>query len=232
MNGVMGFKTDGTQRMVKIIRTYALHFILFLAFLFLTASQVPAQQPGLDDYAVYSCIIKNEIPDTIQSIGLLKNGIAGKEVNEYTQNLVLALRSNNYNSLQHLYSWTESENGERPTVIDTTMHQHILDFCSYPSNAFELSEKFEIPCKAIMLERYPIKTNSSHEDWDHFYKKFPGSGGIFAFSRVLYYQENRSTAIVYFWHRRYDLNGHGALVILKKQNEGWKIQYKTYLWWN
>jgi hypothetical protein len=231
MNSEMGFKANGSRSMPRIFRTYPLRFILFLTLIF-QGLQVCAQQPGQDDYAIYSCIIKKEISDTIQSICFLKNGIAGKEVNEYTQNLVLALRSGNHNSMQHLYSWTESDYGERPTTIDTVMHQYILDFCSYPSNAFELSEKFEIPCKAIMLDRYPIKASTSHEDWNRFYKKFPGSGGIFAFSRIIYYQENHSTAIVYFWHRRYDLNGHGALAILKKQKEGWKIQYKTYLWWN
>jgi hypothetical protein len=112
------------------------------------------------------------------------------------------------------------------------MNQYILDFCSYPSAIFELSDRFQIPCKTILLNHYPIRASNSNEDWNNFYEKYPGSGGIFSFSRILYYNANRTTAIVYFWHRRYDLNGHGALAILRKVNERWEIQYKTYLWWN
>ena len=213
-------------------RTWATRiFFLFFIF-FYPIVQLQAQSVGPDDYLIYSLIVRNEISDTTRSIGLLRNGIDGMEVGGHTQNLILALKSGNQNSLQHLYSWTESGNGQRPTTIDTSMHPYILDFCAYPASGFGLSPRLHVPCRTIMLNRYPIREESAGEDWNHYYEKYPGSGGIFSFSRVLYYNKDWSTAIVYFWHRRYDLNGHGALAILKKMDRGWQIQYKTFLWWN
>jgi hypothetical protein len=203
----------------------------FVVYLLITG-KVCAQTISQDDYKIYSLIIRSEIPDSTFSIGLVKNGIRGNEVEEYTQNLTSALKSGNQTRLQHIYSWTESERGERPTQIDTIMHRYILDFCSYPSGLFELSDQLQISCRTFILERNPIKSNNSKTDWDQFYQRYPGSAGIFSFSRVLYYGRNWSTAIVYFWHRRYELNGHGALAILQKLNGKWNIQYKTYLWWN
>ena len=232
MTDVIGIKAIDFGNIVKIFRVYAYHYFFLLTFLFPVRSQLYAQQPIPEDYDIYSSIIRSEISDSTQSIAIIRGGIQGKEVTEYTQNMATALKSGNLNSMQHLYSWTESREGERPTTIDTIFYPYILDFCSYPSDAFELSNWFLIQCKVVMVNRYPIRANNSKGDWNHFYEEYPGSGGIFSFSRVLFYDRTRTTAIVYFWHRRYDLNGHGALVILKKLSDGWKIHYKTYLWWN
>ena len=217
---------------VKRLFGHGWQLIIQFGIYILFTNYALAQPIGQNDYKIYSSIIRNEISDSTYSIAILKIGIRGKEVQEYTQNIASALKSGNQNSLQHVYSWTESENGGRPTPIDTMFYQYILDFCSYPSNFFELADRLQIPCRTIILDRYPIKGNTSKGDWDQFYEKYPGSGGIFSFSRVLYYEPTWTTAIVYFWHRRYDLNGHGALAILKKVNDGWNILYKTYLWWN
>jgi hypothetical protein len=232
MTDVIGINAKNFGSIVRIFRFYAYQFFFLMAFLFLVKDHLYAQQPIPEDYDIYSSIIRNEISDSAQSIALVRGGIQGKEVTEYTQNLASALKSGNQNSIQHLHSWTESGAGERPTTIDTLVYPYILDYCSYPSDAFELSNWFQIQCKVVMLNRYPIRANNNKEDWNHFYEEYPGSGGIFSFSRVLFYDQTRTTAIVYFWHRRYELNGHGALVILKKQDKGWAIQYKTYLWWN
>jgi hypothetical protein len=94
-----------------------------------------------------------------------------------------------------------------------------------------LTNDFNQAYKTVLIKKFPIRRKSIQQDWKKFYEKYPGSGGIFSFSKIKYYTED-TTAIVYYWVRRNGLNGHGALAVLTKKNGEWQMKYKTYLWWN
>ena len=65
--------------------------------------------------------------------------------------------------------------------------------------------------------------------WDHFYRQFPNSMGTVEFSRVGFSQ-NRKYALVYVGYRSGLLAGHGQLVLLERQSNGWMIRKTDPLW--
>ncbi|HEV8504694.1 MAG TPA: hypothetical protein VGQ53_04810 [Chitinophagaceae bacterium] len=126
---------------------------------------------------------------------------------------------------------TENDKGERPSTIDSISIQFLIDYCKTNTDKFSFTADFNQKYKTVFLEKFPIRPKSVQKDWNSFYKKYPGSGGIFAFSRIKYYSDD-SIAIVYYWVKRAGLSGHGALAVLTKNNNEWQMKYKTYLWWN
>lgn len=208
-----------------------IHAFFFSILLAITIAS-NGQHSHLDDYKIYSSIIRSETGDTTKSVAIIRRSIHSEEVHEHTSNIATTLRSGNENSLQRLYAWTESEHGSQPTPIDTSAQRMILDFCGMITEGQAFQDRLDLHFESFFLTRYPIRNESVDEDWNEFYRKYPGSGGIFSFSRVAYYSPDWKTAVVYFWHRRYGLNGHGALAVMKKAGDAWLIKYKTYLWWN
>lgn len=200
----------------------------FLALIFITGSHDFGQQLSAEDYKVYAAITKTEIRDSTTSIAILKNGIDSLKKAESTQSTLTDLTSiDKY----LIYRWTEDYKRARPTSIDSNSAKFMVDYCKSKTNKFSFTKDFNQPYKTTFLEKFPIRAKSAQKDWNSFYKKYPGSGGIFAFSNIKYYSDD-SIAILYYWVRRAGLSGHGALALLTKNNNVWQMKYKTYLWWN
>ena len=205
---------------------------LFLATILLLTKTFVFGQISKEDYQVYAAIIKTEIPDSIKSVTIIKNGIDSQETTEHTYSTADNLTSNDLSYKYQTYNWTENYKKERPSIIDSNSAQLLIDYCKSKADKFTLTNDFNQAYKTVLIKKFPIRRKSIQQDWKTFYEKYPGSGGIFSFSKIKYYTEDKTTAIVYYWVRRNGLNGHGALAVMTKTNGEWQIKYKTYLWWN
>ena len=205
---------------------------LFLATIFLLTKTFLFGQISKEDYQVYTAIIKTEISDSTKSVAIIKSGIDSEETTENTyitaDNLISKDLSNKYQT----YGWTENYKKERPSIIDSNSTQLLIDYCKSKADKFTLTNDFKQTFRTVLIKKFPIRRKSIQQDWTNFYEKNPGSGGIFSFSKIKYYPEDKTTAIFYYWVRRNGLNGHGALAVMTKINGEWQTKYKTYLWWN
>jgi hypothetical protein len=204
---------------------------LFLATILLLTTIILFGQPSAEDYAVYATIIKTEIRDSTKSVAIIRNSIDSTEKNENTFLSADQLTSNNLSDRYQVYGWTENSKKERPSIIDSNYALLIIDYCKSDINKFKLTNNFNEAYKTVLIKKFPIKRKTIQQDWDTFYKKYPGSGGIFSFSKIKYYSGD-TIAIVYYWVRRNGLNGHGALAVLTNNNGKWEMEYKIYLWHN
>jgi hypothetical protein len=189
-------------------------------------------QISTEDYQVYTAIIKTEILDSTKSVAIIRNGINSRETTENTYMTADNLTSNDLNYKYQTYGWTENYKKVRPTIIDSNCAQLLIDYCKSKADKFTLTNSFNQTFKTILIKKFPIGQKSIQQDWQTFYEKYPGSGGIFSFAIIKYYTEGKTTAINYYWVRRNGLNGHGALAVMTKINGEWIMKYKTYVWWN
>ena len=202
-----------------------------IAILLLTKTFLFAQISN-EDYKVYAAIIKTEIPDSVKSVAIIKRGIGSQETAENTYMTADNLTSKNSSYQYQTYNSTENYKKERPSIIDSNSVRLLIDYCKSKVDKFTLTNNFNQTYKTVLIKKFPIGRKSIQQDWKTFYKKHPSSGGIFSFSKIKYYTEDNTTAIVYYWVRRNGFNGHGALAIMTKINDEWQMKYKTYLWWN
>lgn len=204
---------------------------LFLATVLLLLNVISFGQMNAEDYHVYAAVINTEIGGNIKSVAIIKNSIDNKEKKENTFLTIEQLTSSNLNDRQQVYLWTENNKKQRPSTIDSSKTQLILDYCKSNVDKFIFTNNFNQAYKTVIIKKSPIRRKSIQQDWKTFYEKYPGSAGIFSFSKIKYYT-GYTTAIVYYSVRRNGLNGHGALVVMTKNDGGWQMEYKTYLWYN
>jgi len=204
---------------------------LLLTLLLLTNS-ILFGQLSKEDYSVYAAVIKTEILDSTKSVAIIKNGIDSIEKRESTYSTADQLTSKNVSDKYQVYLWTENSKKDRPSTIDSINQEFLIDYCKSSADKFIFENSFNQTYKTILINKFPVRQKSIEQDWKNFYKKYPGSGGIFSFSRISYYTADKKTAIFYYWVRRNGLNGHGAIAIMTKVDGEWQMKYKTYLWWN
>ena len=214
------------------LKTLMFKFKNFLTLLLLTGSYAFGQQVSSEDYKVYAAVIKTEISDSTKSVAIIKNSIDSTEKNKNTFNTVDQLTSKNLSDRYQVYGWTENKKKERPSIIDSNSTKLLIDYCNSNVDKLIFTNNFNQAYKTVLIKKFPIRRKSIQQDWKTFYEKYAGSGGIFSFSKIQYYTEDKTTAIVYYWVRRNGLNGHGAVVLMTKINNEWQTKYKTYLWWN
>jgi hypothetical protein len=219
------------MRTVTCNQNFMLRQSLLLTLLLLTNSILFAQLTA-EDYKVYAAIIKTEILDSTKSVAIIKNGIDSQETTQNIYTTADNLTSNDLNYKYQTYYWTENYKKERQSVIDSNSAQLLIDYCKSKAGKLILANNFNEIYKTVLIKKFPIRRKSVQEDWKNFYEKYPGSGGIFSFSKIVYYTADKTTAIFYYWHRRNGLNGHGALGLMTKTGGEWQLKYKTYLWWN
>jgi hypothetical protein len=184
-----------------------------------------------EDVHVYAAVIQTEITDSATSVAILKSGISRREVAENASGLMTDLTANDISAKYQVYYWTENSQHERPSVIDSNTTQLLIDYCNTEVEKFTLTNSLHQKYTTILLNKFPIRRNSIQEDWKRFYKKYPGTGGIFSLAKIKYYAAG-TTAILYYSVRRNGLNGHGAFAIIAKKDGEWQMTYKIYLWWN
>jgi hypothetical protein len=202
-----------------------------LLILLLLINSILFAQLSKEDYKVYAAIIKTEISDTTKSVAIMKRGIHDREKRQKICNTVDQLTSKKLSDKYQVYFLTENSKNERPSIIDSISTQFLINYCNSTAHNFIFEEDLNQPYKTILLNKFPIRQKSIEKGWKNFYKKYPGSGGVFSFSKISYYTKNKITAIFYYWVKHNGLNGHGAIAIMEKINGEWQMKYKSYLWW-
>lgn len=202
-----------------MLKSFFILTIFFLSFSRLLG------QVNVEDYKVYSILIKSEILDTTQSVTIIK-----RLENDTSSIFWLtdAIESKDAGQLEQVRFMTRDVQGNSVRLIDDATLNLILDFYQNQDVVGALKNLFNLNVKTILIAKSPFKKHL-RDGWKKFYKKYPGSGGLFTFSNIYYSQDNK-TAIFYHSHRRNGLNGHGALTIMENINGEWKIKYQTYLW--
>lgn len=110
------------------------------------------------------------------------------------------------------------------------------DYCLTPEAAREFKdaiEDYKRHNKPMVLQRrykidrpYELVTTETignfirDFNWDEFYKRYPGSGGIIMMSAVGFNRQ-RTLAIVYTWSTCNNLCGRGSFNLLKKAHGKW-----------
>lgn len=95
-------------------------------------------------------------------------------------------------------------------------------------------DKFKIKAtpKLITFEQFKELFNSSTKKtnakgWKYFYKLYPGSHGIFEFSKIIY---QGNFACFYVGRHSGGLSGSGDIIVLKKINDSWQLITYFNLW--
>lgn len=204
---------------------------LFTA-LFFSATLLWGQEATSEDYNIYNTLLNTENLDSIKSITIIESGIEKEKVIERGNWVAESLKSNDLNYKTQVYNKTGNGNKTWHVIIDSATEKYIIDYCENPGEGLLLSDSFSVKYKVSLANKSPIKIKSIEKDWERFYKKNPGSGGIFSFSKISYYSPDKSIAIFYYWRKRSGLNGHGSIAVLEKTNGTWFLKYKTELWVN
>jgi hypothetical protein len=199
---------------------------LLILTLFLFANTFSfAQKIKSEDYKVYSTFIKTEILTKTESVTIIN------KLSTDTSSIQLAtdaIKSKDKQQLEQLIFLTRDEKGNRIDSLDTVTQNLILNFFQNQSKDSILTNLFDISVKIFLIDSSPFK-KGSQDEWKIFYKKYPGSGGLFQFSNI-YYSQDGKTAIFYHSLERNGLNGHGALTIMTNINGEWKLKYHINLW--
>ena len=183
------------------------------------------QQLVSDNNKVYSALIKSEIIRTTKSVTIINKLQDDKESSDWVTE---AIKSKDPQQLEQLRFLTRDDKGNSVRLIDTTIQNDILRFYQTQSKDSTLQNQLSIDVKVFTIDSSPFK-KSSQDEWKKFYKKYPGSGGLFQFSNI-YYSADGKTAIFYHSLFRNGLNAHGALVIMTNINGTWQIKYHINFW--
>jgi len=201
------------------------NYILIPTLFILTIQFAFGQQLVSDNNKVYSALIKSEIIRTTKSVTIINKLQDDKESSDWVTE---AIKSKDPQQLEQLRFLTRDDKGNSVRLIDTTIQNDILRFYQTQSKDSTLQNQLSIDVKVFTIDSSPFK-KSSQDEWKKFYKKYPGSGGLFQFSNI-YYSADGKTAIFYHSLFRNGLNAHGALVIMTNINGTWQIKYHINFW--
>ncbi|MGI4886338.1 MAG: hypothetical protein ACRYFR_15385 [Janthinobacterium lividum] len=179
------------------------------------------QQISGQDYELYTDIIRNKSRESTAAIVVIK-----ELVNEQESEIIAsALKDNDLSTLTSL-----SHEFQFASASVNALNNYFSRDTSKISfeKKFSISAPVQLVTKSI-FDNY-LKKNVA-KGWKRFYKNFPGSEGIFEFSRITY-SNSKDRAVVYCAIRRNGLNGNGALLIFEKIGTEWKMKYKFNLWNN
>ncbi len=124
---------------------------------------------------------------------------------------------------------------KRPEVDSETS----ADYDANYKETFVLANQFNLKIPYTLVTREELKTVFPIEEegkpvdmecWNRFYKQYPESGGIVAFSRVGF-NSKRDQALVYVASQSGFVGGSGWFVVLSRAAGGaWKIQKEVLVW--
>jgi hypothetical protein len=200
-------------------------FLFILTLSLLTNAFLFGQKPALTDYLVYSAFIKTETSNKTKSLTIIKKLKTDTSSIPWTLD---EIKSKDAQTLEQIRFLTRDEKGNSVRSIDTATQNLILGFYQNQATDSLLTNLFDISLKIFLVDGYTFK-HGSQDEWRNFYKKYPGSGGLFQFSNI-YYSQDGATAIFYHSVLRNGLNGHGALAIMTNINGEWKLKYHINFW--
>ena len=154
-----------------------------------------------EEYAVYAVITQTEfIRDDTNQVIIVKR--------------ILDKRGDNHESIINQISWKFSE--LEPSTIDDYVHKS--------RKAAHLDSLFQLPVKYFLIDAKEAESFfKKGRGWGPFYKKYPKSPGLLAFSRVGLNQEGNQ-ALVYVNLSCGSLCGEGTWILLEKKAGGWAVR--------
>jgi hypothetical protein len=198
--------------------------VVSISFFLIVAISL-AQQPLLEDYKVYSDLIRTEIVSRTKSVMIIKK----LEKETSSEFFVDAITSGKKQDLTGYTMLIKKPDDTKVETVDSIIIKLVPQYYRSQQSGLYLSNKFNLNIRVNLINQSPIIGRNIQEKWDEFYENNPGSGGIFSFSKI-YYSDDRSTAVFYYSLRRNGLNGRGVIAIMKNINGEWKWQYKIFLW--
>lgn len=108
------------------------------------------------------------------------------------------------------------------------------DYKKKNSTIASLENKFEIISKTVKLISKDeldsiFSTQYGTENWSRFYTEFPKSKGLITLSRIGY-NSCRTEAVLEIIIIKESLNAEGWILLLKKENNIWKIEKMFQTW--
>ncbi|HNX55894.1 MAG TPA: hypothetical protein PLG33_02105 [Prolixibacteraceae bacterium] len=108
------------------------------------------------------------------------------------------------------------------------------DYKKKNSTIVSLENKFEIISKTVKLISKDeldsiFSTQYGGENWSRFYNEFPKSKGLITLSRIGY-NSCRTEAVLEISIIKESLNAEGWILLLKKENNSWKINKMVQTW--
>jgi len=190
---------------------------------------------GTKDYALYSKVIDSFVNvgiqykiKTTQVVVIKKFTPNQSEIPNYTSVL-------QDTSVQKIYAAAGYDSLKIKLFKDSFVKNAITtlekDFFETPI----LDEgEFKLNCKTRTISQEEFQNlftgKKKHRvdiGWDKFYKMFPGAHGIFKFSKIIYSGEY---ACFYASRSSGGLSGRGDIVVMKKDNDMWRILTYINIW--
>ncbi|OLE51366.1 MAG: hypothetical protein AUG51_22965 [Acidobacteria bacterium 13_1_20CM_3_53_8] len=188
---------------------------------------------------------KNPAPDSQQNVEAIPSVIA-EESDEYA--VYSAVISGTYGARSNQLiviaghagyckagdtAFVASEEGQAPSGVPTALYNEYL---SKNMQCMKLDARFDVNVRYTLIGDDEISELQTHNTravpdrfWVYFYKKFPNSVGLIYFSRVAF-NSARDQALISVEYSCGGTCGEGDFVLLKKEQNIWKIQNKIGLW--
>lgn len=184
-----------------------------------TSAQVKEQQSiqDPDEYAVYSAILNSQY-DSSKSKKLVIN----RETTNKKENVCIGFIGGiTFSGAKR--PETESDTASdfdaknaKPSLLETRLHVRV---------PYVLVSNDEL--QGIFTTDAAGHPNS--DGWAQFYKRYPGSSGIVAFSQVGF-NLKRDQALVWSVHQNGLVEGTGVFFVLSKNNGVWKVEKQVMIW--
>lgn len=189
-------------------------FIVFLVG-FICANFIPAQNtPDLDEYSVYSDLLKEEF------------------IGKRTKQIVIKKETAVQNFSANEKIPTEGLQGSLSSLKKETAE----DFLLRNKQSAKLTDKFKLKVKINLvgeeIDKIFIENNrngSTENGWMIFHKRYPTADGIITLSRVGFNKE-KTQALIFVAFGCGWLCGEGNYILLEKQEEEWKVKSKLINW--
>ncbi len=190
--------------------------ILFLAFAFVgIMKSVATESSGTQEdesafvdaflNSEFDSIISEGVPLVIESKLSIRMLHLGKDVEEFTQQLMLSL--------------------EREGK-DTILREAAEDFCERSAEDVHFESIWTLAINHIVLREQELsdlfnpQNSSGKYGWDLFHTKFPKSPGIITLSRPGFSADGK-TAVIYMGDQKDYLAGKGQIYVFRKKDGQW-----------
>lgn len=164
---------------------------------------------------------------------MFRGGVTRFDMNAKVEQIVIRSRTHS----EYVYG-PAKENWEEVKIrLRSLSDETIAGYESARKKESEIKPKLELPYKYSLIGDKRLGeifggnqlSNGSMDQWNEFYKIFPGSAGVNSFSRVGF-DRARRTALVYFVNWCRPLCGTGTYVHVEKRDDGWHVKDSAGMW--
>lgn len=202
---------------------------IFMLALVLTASTACRRTPRVAEYDALSAFIDTKFADRkgVKPVEPTGEGITRIVIRETTDSDERGANIQMDGNGQPL-PWAHTASSlqtEVPTLKRTTMDA----FREANEHQTSFRRSFHFAVDYELVDPAQLDSVFKNGGWPAFYKRFPGSPGIVAFSRVGFSRDG-TQALFYVSHVCGELCAGGEYVIMEKRDRGWVIEKEIQMW--